>query len=164
MNRNIPLGELMNNFQYSLFSNFSDQEFKLPNGIARLIHADDEGNCWLLFHTNIQDAGLFEKSFPAQIRLYEKGKDYYIEGNGLATILTESEEWMACPTISFGMSKALRYHGLVVHLKMSKVTVTNTRKYSGWAALTHWMEEVTDWMLGDARRKQPAMEAQFVSS
>lgn len=153
MNSNTPLTDRINSFQYGLFMNLSNQEFRLPNGIARLIHADEQGNCWLLFHTNLQDAGVFEKEFPARIRLYEKGKEYYIEAGGKAVIQTSPEEWSACPAISYGMAKALRYHGLIVCLKMNHVTVTSTQKNRFLQQLYNWMEQTTDWFFGEPNRR-----------
>lgn len=163
MNSNTPLAERMNSFQYGLFMNLSDQEFRLPNGIARLIHADEQGNCWLLFHTNLQDAGVFEKEFPARIRLYEKGKDYYIEAGGKALIQTSPDEWAACPAISYGMAKALRYHGLVVCLKLNHVTVTSTQKSRFLQSFYDWIEQTTDWFIGEPSRKR-AMGTYIFSS
>ncbi|KYP15225.1 hypothetical protein [Flavihumibacter sp. CACIAM 22H1] len=163
MNSNSPLTELINSFRHGLFMNFSNQEFRLPNGVARLIHADDNGNCWLLFHSSLQDASVFEKEFPAKIRFYEKGKDYYVEATGKAVIQTSPDEWSACPAISYGMAKALRYHGLVVCMKMSQLTVTPTRKYPFRTKLLNWLESVTDWFMGEPNRK-PAMGAHVFSS
>ncbi|HEY8398458.1 MAG TPA: hypothetical protein VIK80_10980 [Flavihumibacter sp.] len=163
MRNNTPLAELMNSFQYGLFMNFSNQEFKLPNGIARMIDTDNKGNCWLLFHSNRQDASVYEKEFPAKIRLYEKGKEYYVEANGKATILTQPEEWASCPQISYGMAKALQFHGLVVCLRMNKVTVTPTRKYSTTGVIARWLENITDWIMGEPSKK-PSLGAHVFSS
>ncbi|WP_290797718.1 hypothetical protein [Flavihumibacter sp. UBA7668] len=163
MNNNTPLTELINSFQHGLFMNFSDQEFRLQNGVARLIHADEMGNCWLLFHSNLQDATVYEKEFPARIRFYEKGKDYYVEANGKGVIQTTPEEWSSCPAISYGMAKALRYHGLIVCLKMNQVTVTPLRKSAVTSKLFGWLESVTDWFMGEPNRK-PAIGAHVFSS
>lgn len=163
MNNNTSLTELINSFQHGLFMNFSDQEFRLQNGVARLIHSDEKGNCWLLFHSNLQDASVFEKEFPARIRFYEKGKDYYVEANGKGIIQTTPEEWSSCPAISYGMAKALRYHGLIVCLKMNQVTVTPTRKSPFISRLYTWLEGVTDWFMGEPNRK-PAIGAHVFSS
>ncbi len=154
MNSNTSVTERINSFQYGLFENQSNQEFRLQNGIARLIHSDDQGNCWLLFHTNLSDAGVFEKEFPAKVRFYEKGKDYYVEAGGKAVIQTNPDEWAACPSISYGMAKALRYHGLIVCFKMNHVTVTATRKIRFAQQFFTWLEQTTDWIMGEPTRKR----------
>ena len=112
------LQQLMNSFRQGLFFNLSNSEWKLPNGIARLLEVDETGCCWFLFHVNAEQAVNYDQEFPARIRLYEKGRDCYVEANGKGVILTDPEDWAACSKISYGMAQALRYHGLIVRFRI----------------------------------------------
>lgn len=142
------LQEQMNSFQHGLFFNLSDYEWKLPNGIARMLGADDAGCCWFLFHLPGESAARYETEFPARIRLYEKGRDSYIEASGKALLVLDPEEWSACSKISYGMAKALRYHGLVVRFRIQHVTVIAAGKSRGKNIFFKIADEIMHWLLG----------------
>ncbi len=142
------LQQLMNSFRQGLFFNLSNSEWKLPNGIARLLEVDETGCCWFLFHVNAEQAVNYDQEFPARIRLYEKGRDCYVEANGKGVILTDPEDWAACSKISYGMAQALRYHGLIVRFRIQHATVTETGRSSRRNFLQKIMDEINVWASG----------------
>jgi hypothetical protein len=148
MNRYSPLKDLMNSFQHALFFNLSDKHWKLPNGVAKLLYADESGCCWFLFHISSDQAALYDQESPAKIRLYEKGRECYVDANGKAVVLTDPQDWAHCPKISYGMAKALRYHGLIVRFKIQHATVTEAGRSSRRNLLQRVADEITEWISG----------------
>lgn len=142
------LQDQLNSFQHGLFFNLSNKEWKLPNGIARMLEADDSGCCWFLFHLPGDEAALYETEFPARVRLYEKGRDRYIEASGKAEMVLDPQEWTACAKISGGMAKALRYHGLVVRFRILHATVIEAGKHSGKNIFRRMADELMQWLMG----------------
>ena len=142
------LQQLMNSFQHCLFFNLSDKEWKLPNGIARLLDVDDNGCCWFLFHVSVDDTGLYETQSPARIRLYEKGRDCYVEANGKAELLRDPIEWTRCTKISYGMAKALRYHGLIVRFRILQATVKESGRIAKRNLFQRMYDGINEWISG----------------
>ena len=123
MSHYTTLQKLMSSFELGLFFNLSADDSKLPNGIGRLLDVDEHGFCWFLFHYPPEEALGFEQEFPARFRLYEKGRDCYVEISGRAERLSDIADWAKCAKISYGMAKALRYHGLVLRMKFTQAVV-----------------------------------------
>lgn len=148
MSNYIALQKLMASFKLGLFFNLSADDEKIPNSVARLLDVDDEGYCWFLFHFSADQANGCEKEFPARVRLYEKGRDCYVEISGKAEHLSEPGEWTKCSKISYGMAKALQFHGLVIRLKFNQVVVCEL----GWSSRRNRVQKILDgldeWVTG----------------
>lgn len=148
MSNYITLQRLMSSFNFGLFFNLSAGKSRLPNGIARLLDVDDTGHCWFLFPYPPEEAIEFEKEFPARIRLYEKGRDCYVEINGKAEHLTDAGEWTKCSKISYGMAKALRFHGLVLRLKFNQAIVYELSRNSRRNRVQKFLDGLDEWVTG----------------
>lgn len=142
------LQQLMGSFKLCLFFNLGAAENKVQNGIARVLDVDDAGYCWLLFHYPIHEIPFLENEFPARFRLYEKGRDCYIEAGGMAECVTDPAEWSKCPKISYGMAKALRYHGLVIRVAIDKAVVYEMKKYSARGRVKKFINELEELFMG----------------
>lgn len=140
----------INSFQKGLFYNLSNQHWGLPNGIAHLLEADDTGCCWFLFHINAEQAAVYEEECPANIRLYEKGREYYIEASGKAVLLRDPEEWTKCSKITYGLAKALRYHGVIVRFRIHEAKVVETGRSSRRNFWQRLMDQTSEWIFGNS--------------
>jgi hypothetical protein len=148
MSHYTTLQKLMSSFDLGLFFNLSANDSKLPNGIGRLLDVDEHGCCWFLFHFPPEEAVYFEQEFPARFRLYEKGRDCYIEISGLAERLSDMDEWAKCAKISYGMAKALRYHGLVLRMKFTRAVVYELTRHSKRNRIQRMLDGLDEWVTG----------------
>ncbi|ULQ51884.1 hypothetical protein [Flavihumibacter fluvii] len=142
------LQQLMGSFNFGLFFNLSSNHIKLPNGIVRVLDVDDAGYCWFLFQYSVEDTFDIETEFPARFRLYEKGRDCYVEVNGTAAYITDPGEWTKCAKISYGMAKALQYQGLVIRLQIEQAIVYQCKRYSRRNKVQKIMDGVESWVNG----------------
>ncbi|GAO42431.1 hypothetical protein [Flavihumibacter petaseus] len=142
------LQEMMNSFQNGLFYNLSDRAFSLPNGIGHLLEADDTGCIWFLFHVHSEQAASYEEECAARIRLYDKEQDHYIDATGKAVLLRDPEDWTKCSKISYGMAKALRYHGLIVRFRINHATVVEKGRNARRNFFQRLMDDVNSWLSG----------------
>lgn len=138
----------MGSFKLCLFFNLGAAENKVQNGIARVLDVDDAGYCWLLFHYPVHEIPFLENEFPARFRLYEKGRDCYIEAGGMAECVTDPAEWSKCPKISYGMAKALRFHGLIIRVAINKAVVYELRKNPARNRVKKFINELEELFMG----------------
>lgn len=75
----------------ALFANTGNATFKLPTSIISVLRVDETGNVWFfLNHPNVymDDA---ERSFPANLDFYRKGKPFFLKVAGRAAVITDPE-------------------------------------------------------------------------
>lgn len=75
--------ELRSAIMYSM----SDDLIKLPNNIISAIRVDNEGQLWFLSKKPIQFLSECEQNFPARLKFFRKGLNYFLEVSGKATII-----------------------------------------------------------------------------
>jgi len=61
---------------------------KIENDIVTAIRVDDEGQLWFLASHPPCHADEGEQSFPARLRFYRKGVDFFMEISGKATVVS----------------------------------------------------------------------------
>ncbi len=147
------LKECLNSFRKGLFQNLSDQYWSLPNGVMDLLEADDAGCCWFLFHVDPLRARSYDEECPAFFRLYEKSRDFYVEATGKAVLVRDPEQWLLCDGISENLTKLLKYHGLVVRLKIQDARIIrkgNATRNESWRRRFLLFVE---WLLGKSNGK-----------
>jgi hypothetical protein len=144
----VTIQKLMSSFSLGLFYNLSASDDRLPNGLARVLDVDDEGYGWFLFHFPGKELGDLENEFPARFRLYEKGRDCYVEVSGKAIHLKDQSDWSKCTKISYGLAKALQYHGLILRLKIEKAVVYELSRSSRRNAFQKVLDQLDEWITG----------------
>jgi hypothetical protein len=70
---------------------------KLGNDIATAVKVDDEGQLWFVTNHPAHMIEECEQSFPARLRFYRKGVDFFMEVSGKATIVNnDSSDYVVC--------------------------------------------------------------------
>ena len=59
---------------------------RLPNDIVNFVKIDEDGQLWFLAHFPSQYLSQCEREFPARLRFFRKGYDFFVEVSGKATI------------------------------------------------------------------------------
>jgi general stress protein 26 len=65
----------------------SNSLVKLPNDIVTYVKVDEQGQLWFLSHHPYQLLNECEKVFPARLHFFRKGRNYFIEVSGKASIV-----------------------------------------------------------------------------
>ncbi|MEI9807037.1 MAG: hypothetical protein WDO16_03655 [Bacteroidota bacterium] len=94
---------------------------KIENDIVTAIEVDDEGQLWFLASNPPCHADEEEQSFPARLRFYRKGLDFFMEVSGKATLVKNDYSFTE-PDGSKNMKKML--------LKMAMADVEYTEPHT----------------------------------
>ena len=76
----------------ALFYSMSDAVLKFPTSIVTTLKVDEMGNVWFFTNRPGQYLQEFDREFPAKMQFYRKGKGYYLQINGKASIVNDPEE------------------------------------------------------------------------
>lgn len=74
----------------ALFTNSSRSLIKLPTDVVRDAITDHAGNLWFKVSTRLLDLDGLDKTFPAQLRFYNKKCSYAITMDGTAAIIMDT--------------------------------------------------------------------------
>ena len=70
----------------ALLYNMSSDFVKLPCSIITILEADEKGHLWFFTNRPRQYMSSGEKSFPARLKFYRKGKPFFVEVSGHAIV------------------------------------------------------------------------------
>lgn len=70
----------------ALLYNMSSDFVKLPCSIITILEADENGYLWFFTNRPGQYMSSGEKSFPAHLKFYRKGKPFFVEVSGHAMV------------------------------------------------------------------------------
>jgi general stress protein 26 len=78
------IGQLRNAVMYDR----SSSPVKFGNDIVTAVRVDEEGQLWFFTNNPSQFVNECEQNFPARLRFYKKGVNFFIEVSGKATIVS----------------------------------------------------------------------------
>jgi hypothetical protein len=90
--RRIFLQSRIMDLRQALFYNDSQSVLKFPVSVINVLFVDDVHQVWFMVHRPTQYLNEFEKEFRARLDFYKKGKDYYLQVIGKATVVCDPEE------------------------------------------------------------------------
>lgn len=73
----------------ALFANTGSATFKLPTSIISVLRVDEAGNVWFLLHKPEVFMEEADRSFPARLDFYRKGKSFFLQVTGKAEVITD---------------------------------------------------------------------------
>ncbi|WP_276483873.1 pyridoxamine 5'-phosphate oxidase family protein [Paraflavitalea pollutisoli] len=75
----------------ALFANTGNALFKVPTSIISVLRVDQSGNVWFfLNHPNVYMEET-DRSFPARLDFYRKGKPFFLNVSGTAEVITDAD-------------------------------------------------------------------------
>jgi general stress protein 26 len=104
----------------ALLFSLSDEIVKIPASIISILKIDEEGQLW--FFTNRPKQILFDedKLFPARLQFYRKGKPFYLQVAGIASIDDAKEKIHAFAGLNPETENKAMEDMLLIKLKMTK--------------------------------------------
>jgi general stress protein 26 len=114
------IGEIGSAILYSL----SDELIKIPVSIITVLKVDEDGQLWFFVKRPVQNMYDHEKSFPARLQFYRKGKPFFIQVSGYAGV-SENRE-----TISDFIGPGQQTEDTAMHtLMLMKLKMTKAEYY-----------------------------------
>lgn len=86
------LKEKIQDLQSAIFFNLSDSVLKFPTALVNALQVDDFGYVWFWVQKPRQSVREFEAGFPVRLDFYRKGKHFFLQVTGNATIVADPEE------------------------------------------------------------------------
>jgi general stress protein 26 len=115
------LRERINEIKSAIFYSMSNDLLKIPVSIISIIRIDESGALWFFVKKPSQSMNEYEKSFPAHLQFYRKGKPFYIHVSGSAAIAEEQEFSRELSTLTNESEGTALQNFVLIKLKMIKV-------------------------------------------
>lgn len=74
----------------AVFSDFSESIVKFPTSIVQVINATEDGEIWFSLPRPYPDISGLEKTFPVELHFYNKKLNYYINIQGVAELVSNT--------------------------------------------------------------------------
>jgi general stress protein 26 len=128
----------------AIFFNLSDAVLKFPTSIVSTLKVDDYGYIWFFMKKPKQNIKEFETEFPVRLDFFKKGKEYFLQVMGKASIIMDPEElnlFMDAEEVT----DCLNGDVVLIKVKMLKAEFfeTQQRQKAGWwqvalSSMTSW--------------------------
>lgn len=105
----------------ALLYSLSDDIIKLPTSLISVLKVDDKGQIWFLMNRPQQAMQKDEQKFPARLQFYRKGKPFYMQVTGRASLVENMAGLNHLFSIPRTLRKAASHNLIVVRLKMDSV-------------------------------------------
>jgi hypothetical protein len=76
----------------ALFFSDNNSVLKLPATIVTALEVDELGQVWFFLNRPTQSLREFDHEFPARLDFYRKGKQFFLQAEGRAFMVTDPEE------------------------------------------------------------------------
>ena len=106
--------EKVRDLENALFFSLSDAVLKIPTCLVKLLEIDELGQLWFIIPRPAQFIHAFDKSFPAKLDFFRKGRDYYLNLSGTAFLVCDPEEINNAECLNDHVKKLAREHGSVI--------------------------------------------------
>ncbi len=140
------IADLQNAVMYSM----SNSLVKLPNDIVTSVKVDEEGQLWFLSHLPCQSLKECEQVFPARLHFFRKGRNYFVEVSGKATIMSKIPSASSFDTGSNKTKKAV-----LVKMTMSNVQYVEPQARHAKPKWKELAERTYTWMLRNITFRHP---------
>lgn len=132
------LQDRINDIGSAIFFNLSDSVLKFPTALVSTLKVDDFGYVWFFVQKPKQNIREFEIEFPVRLDFFKKGKNYFLQVMGKASVISDPEEVNA---FVLEEGQAINNDMVLVKVKMLKAdyheTNTNSRNASWWQQAMH---------------------------
>lgn len=138
------LRERIHEIGSAIFFNLSDAVLKFPTSIVSTLKVDDYGYVWFFMKKPKQNIHEFEAEFPVRLDFFKKGKEYFLQVMGKASIVMDPEE-LSMFMESDEVAECLNGDVVMIKVKMLKAEffeTQNRQKASWWqsafSSMTSW--------------------------
>jgi len=104
----------------ALLYSMSNELIKLPCSIITVLNADEDGHLWFFTKRPGQYMAQQEKSFPARLKFYRKGKPFFVEVSGHAVVTEEKEIINEFAGMQGSLADVAMQNLMLVKLKIKK--------------------------------------------
>lgn len=138
------ISEKITDLQNAVMYSMSKSLIKLPNDIVTAVKVDEEGQLWFLSHLPAQSLSACEQSFPARLKFFRKGRNFFVEVSGKATIVSKIPSAANLDNYTGSMTK--RKKAVLIKMTMSNIEYVEprTQTRSKWQELA---QKTYSWML-----------------
>ena len=163
MMNNLQLRFLQNkidDIKSALFSNESEAVLKLPTTIVSAITVDDAGQIWFFVSRPPQMIQEFDKEFPAKLRFFKKGKEYFLHITGKAFIINDPEEINHLVSLDETVREAAMSNEYVLlKMRVQKAEYYERHSKRSAAGFTSFISKMFSWLFD----MKPAMRPSYFS-
>jgi hypothetical protein len=150
------LREKIEELQHALFFSDSDSLLRIPTHVISVAATDEEAQIWFELPRPAQCIRQFEKSIPARLDFFKKGKDFYLKIRGKASIVLEEVEMQ--PHISEEILKRVqRAASMIMRVKISHADYFESTPKTSQNWIKHGGTQFYNWLLNsqyDSRNPQ----------
>lgn len=119
---NLPfLKDRINEIKSAIFYNMTNELIKIPVSIISILRMDENGCLWFFVKRPPQLMTEHEKSFPAHLQFYRKGKPFYIHASGYANVAEDKETIREFAALGAEAEKTALQNLALIKLRMVKV-------------------------------------------
>jgi general stress protein 26 len=141
----------------ALFSNESEAVLKLPTTIVSAITVDDAGQIWFFVSRPQQMIQEFDKEFPAKLRFFKKGKEYFLHITGKAFIINDPEEINHLVSLDESVrDAAINNRYVLVKMRVQKAEYYERHSRRSAAGLTRFISKMFSWLFDQRQGMRPA--------
>jgi len=140
------LREKIEELQHALFFTDSDSLLRIPTHVISVAATDEEAHIWFELPRPAQCIRQFEKSIPARLDFFKKGKDFYVKIRGKASIVLEESEME--PHISHEMMKRVRSADtMILRVKVSHADYFESTPKTTQNWIQYGSTQLYNWLL-----------------
>ena len=143
------LKERINEIKSAILYSLTNELVKVPVSIISILRIDENGSLWFFVKRPSQLMTENEKSFPAHLQFYRKGKPFYIHVSGLAIIAEEKKTISEFATVQPDTESTALQNIALIKLKMIKVEYYEQKKQPASHAVSKGLFQIKKLETGD---------------
>ncbi|MDZ4810691.1 MAG: hypothetical protein SGI96_20840 [Bacteroidota bacterium] len=145
------ISEKIADLQTAVMYSMSNSLIKLPNDVVTFVKVDENGQLWFLSHLPCQSLKECEQVFPARLHFFRKGRNYFVEVSGKATVMSKVPSTSSFDTFSDKAKKAVLIKMTMSNIQYVEPGANHVKpKWKELAETTH------TWMLRNITFRHPA--------
>ena len=131
----------------ALFSNESEAVLKLPTTVIRAMTVDDAGQIWFSVTRPPQMLHEFDREFPAKLKFFKKGKEYFLHISGKAFIICDPEEIQHLVSLEDDIREsAINNEYVLVKMRILKAEYFERHSRGSAAGFTSLINKMFSWL------------------
>jgi general stress protein 26 len=131
----------------ALFSNESEAVLKLPTNIVSALTVDDVGQIWFFVNRPQQMLQEFDREFPAKLRFFKKGKEYFLHISGKAFIINDPEEIQHLVSLPDDVREAaINNRFVLLKMRIQKAEYFERHSRNSAAGFTSLISKMFSWL------------------
>lgn len=138
------ISEKIADLQTAVMYSMSNSLIKVPNDIVTVVKVDEEGQLWFLSHLPPQSLKECEQSFPARLKFFRKGRNFFVEVSGKATIVSKIPLAAHFDTYTDSVRKSQK--AVLIKMTMSNVEYVEPQAQRAKPKWQELAQKIYSWM------------------